>query len=204
MKPGWLFCAALAAAPVSATAQTFVSCTKTERGQVHAARERAEVMTLAATQAIGPNRAFRRWFGPYTPSAGETVRRNLKRIVTGLQPEKLEAQCVDNGFDLCAPDTFAFVDIDDAYVVFLCPSFFEMDTLKGLTQSTLADGNGTRAGTLIHEVSHFTVIAGTEDHCYARDTCSAMARSDPADALENADNYQYFVEDVAYFGLAAP
>jgi peptidyl-Lys metalloendopeptidase len=63
---------------------------------------------------------------------------------------------------------------------------------------------------LIHELSHFPSAGGTKDHCYNRRDCARMAQSDPARAIENADSYQYFTEDVIYYasqpvtGKAAP
>ena len=56
---------------------------------------------------------------------------------------------------------------------------------------------GSREGTLIHEMSHFNVVADTEDWCYGRSTCSAKARGNPTAALGNADSVQYFAEDAA-------
>jgi len=162
----------------TAAAQTYERCTKVERGQFLAAVERAERLTLTATTAIGPNPSFERWFGRYNAKKGEIVRRNLKAIVKALRQDTLSAVCASNGEGLCAPDHFAFVDIDEAYVVHVCPAFFEMDT------------------------SHFSVVAQTEDFCYSRVECTDMAFGGPLDALLNADSYQYFVEDVTFFGVA--
>lgn len=181
-------------------AAAFDACTKTERGQFLAAIERAERLALTATTAIGPNPTFERWFGSYNPKHGEIVRGNLKNIVKSLRSGNVTAACKNNGQGLCASDTFAFVNLDDPFVVKLCDNFFEMDTMKLLTAESVAAGNGTRAGTIIHELSHFESVAATEDLCYSREECSAMAQRAPQDALINADSYQYFVEDVTFFG----
>ena len=182
-----------------ALADTAVTCTKVESGRFAAAVARAETLTIRATAAIGPNRTFTRWFGPHTPKSGEAVRQNLKAIAAALRSGQVQGICRNAGEDLCDGDTFAFVDKEEPLTVNLCPNFFAMDTFKQLSDVTVADGTGTRAGTLIHEISHFTVVADTEDHCYSRRACAAMALSAPGDALTNADSYQYFVEDVTYF-----
>ena len=191
----------MATTPQVVAAQNFATCTKVERGQFLAAADRAERLALTATSAIGPNPVFDRWFGGYNAKSGEIVRKNLKSMVRALQSGEITAACKNNGQGLCAPDTYAFVNRDTPFVVNLCPNFFTMDTMKQLTEETAVTGNGTRAGTIIHEISHFTDVSGTEDHCYSRTECTRMAENLPLDALLNADSYQYFVEDVTFFGM---
>lgn len=198
-----LLCLAIAVVlPIQVDAQTFERCTKTERGQFIAAADRSQRLALTATTAIGPNPAYTRWFGRYNAKSGEIVRRNLKSVVKALRSDKVSAVCHNVGEDLCDGETYAFVDKNEPYRVHVCPSFFQMDTMKDLTAESVADGNGTRAGTLVHEISHFDVTADTVDICYSRGDCSEMAITDPLDTLINADSYQYFVEDVTYFGVA--
>lgn len=192
-----VLCTALPAA-----ALTFEACTKTERGIIIAALERAERLTLTAATAVGPTPVYQRWFGKYDPSRGETVRRNLKAVVSAMRKEGVHAVCTPNGIGLCEDDTYAFVDPDEPYDVMLCDSFFVMETMKDLSADSVAKGNGTRAGTLVHEITHFSVVASTDDICYSREDCTDMAIDAPLDALMNADSYQYFVEDVTYFGVA--
>jgi len=201
MRAAAVITAVLWFAPQQAAAQSYVSCTKTEQGQFFAARDRAEAMTLQAIRAIGPNRAFQRWFGSYTPKDGDVVRSKLKGILKALDTDNIAVFCAERGYELCDDSVFAFVDPEEHFLVFLCPEFFRMPTIKELDRVSLSGGDGTRAGTIIHEVSHFTVSGNTEDYCYGRDICSDMARRDPEAALENADSYQYFVEDVTYFGI---
>ena len=81
----------------------------------------------------------------------------------------------------------------------MCPSFFDLPRMRDLEPGTRRAEYGTREGTVIHEVSHFRRVAGTEDHCYSRAICSDMAQSNTRLAIENADTYQYFTEDVTYF-----
>ncbi len=197
MKTGLTIFATLFASQAVA----FEGCTKTEIGQFLAASERAERLTLTATTAIGPNPTFERWFGDYSRKNGEVVRGNLKAIVKVLRSGEVTASCKNDGQGLCASDTFAFVNLDSPFVVNLCDTFFEMDTMKQLTADSVSAGNGTRAGTIIHEVSHFESVSATEDLCYTREECSDMAKRRSDDALKNADSYQYFVEDVTFFGV---
>lgn len=185
--------------PVAAL--TFDNCTKLERGIIAAAMERAERLSLTAATAVGPSPVYTRWFGKFSPANGDKVRRNLKSVVSAIRTDKVEAGCMNNGQGLCNDETFAFVNPEDPYRVKLCPNFFEMQTMKQLTDETAAEGNGTRAGTLVHELSHFVIVADTDDICYSREDCTEMAVDAPLDALINADSYQYFVEDVTFFGV---
>ena len=184
-----------------AAALTFENCTKAERGIITAALERAERLTQTAATAVGPTPVFTRWFGKYSAEHGETVRQTLKSVVSAIRTGQVEAGCMNIGQGLCDGDSFAFVNPQDPYVVKLCPGFFEMQTMKELTDETVAEGHGTRAGTLVHELSHFVTVASTDDVCYSREICTEMALDAPHDALINADSYQYFVEDVTYFGV---
>ena len=56
-------------------------------------------------------------------------------------------------------------------------------------------GTDSKAGTLIHEMSHFTVVAGTDDWAYGQTAAKSLAFSDPAKALDNADSHEYFAEN---------
>ncbi|MEO9862755.1 MAG: M35 family metallo-endopeptidase [Yoonia sp.] len=190
---------AFAAAPASA--QTFEGCTKAERGIIIAALDRSKRLVLTAATAVGPTPVYTRWFGKFSPRNGDIVRRNLKAVVSAVRTGQVSAACVNHGVGLCDQDTYAFVDPDEHYEVKLCPSFFQMQTMKELDNESAAAGNGTRAGTLIHEITHFTVVAGTDDICYSREVCTDMAIDAPQDALINADSYQYFVEDVTFYGV---
>jgi peptidyl-Lys metalloendopeptidase len=184
-----------------AVAAGFEGCTKAERGIIIAALGRSGRLALTAATAIGPTPVYRRWFGKFSSQNGDRVRRNLKSIVTAIRKDEISTECVNNGIGLCDQDTYAFVDPDEHYEVKLCPNFFEMQTMKDLDDASVAEGSGTRAGTIIHEISHFTIVAGTDDICYSREVCSEMAVSTPMDTFINADSYQYFVEDVTYFGV---
>lgn len=56
-------------------------------------------------------------------------------------------------------------------------------------------GTDSRAGTLVHEMSHFNVIANTDDHEYGQVAARRLARKNPNKAVNNADNYEYYAEN---------
>jgi uncharacterized Zn-binding protein involved in type VI secretion len=55
-------------------------------------------------------------------------------------------------------------------------------------------GSDSKAGTLIHEVSHFNDVAGTDDVVYGTDNAENLAQQSPSDAKKNADNFEYYIE----------
>jgi peptidyl-Lys metalloendopeptidase len=56
-------------------------------------------------------------------------------------------------------------------------------------------GTDSKGGTLVHEMSHFTVVAGTDDLAYGQQAAAQLAISDPNKAINNADSHEYFGEN---------
>ncbi len=172
-------------------------CSKTQSQMIKIALASAKRLTVTAAANVYDDPVFETWFGKYSPAAGEVVRANLKSIARAIRTGAVTARCGRVSRDDCEIGTYAYVFSDAAYLINLCPPFFQQPTMKDLRPETERGNNGTRAGTLIHELSHFLVVAETEDHCYSRTECSEMAERDSGRALDNADSYQYFAEDIA-------
>ena len=180
-----------------AWAVTFDRCEKTEIGVVSDSLKAAQKLAVTAAVVIGNTAEYDRWFGRYTTVNAEVVRANFKSINRALQSDQVHIICPNDGEDGCKGDTFAYVYADQPYSIYLCPSFFGMPILASMDAGTDSFDTGTREGTIIHEISHFEVVAGTEDECYTRIICTDMARTGPHLAISNADSYQYYSEDVA-------
>ena len=58
-----------------------------------------------------------------------------------------------------------------------------------------AGGTDSKAGTLVHEMSHFTAVAGTGDVVYGQTGAKNLAVTDPNAAVTNADSHEYFAEN---------
>lgn len=62
-------------------------------------------------------------------------------------------------------------------------------------------GTDSRAGTLIHETSHFKNVLRTNDHAYGVEECLALVEqaeesdTDLRKVINNADNWEYLVEN---------
>lgn len=61
--------------------------------------------------------------------------------------------------------------------------------------SPVATGTDSHAGTLIHKMSRFTVVARTVDWAYAQTAARALADDDPVKALAIADSHEHCVEN---------
>jgi peptidyl-Lys metalloendopeptidase len=84
----------------------------------------------------------------------------------------------------CTDSSYAFVYANQPYKVHLCGAFW----------SAPATGTDSKAGTLVHETSHFSVVAGTQDYAYGQTACRSLATSNPTRAVNNADSHEYFAE----------
>jgi peptidyl-Lys metalloendopeptidase len=85
----------------------------------------------------------------------------------------------------CKQPYYAYVYPNDPYKIYLCKVFW---------QAPLS-GTDSKAGTLIHEMSHFDVVAGTDDVVYGQSGAMNLAINDPNAAITNADSHEYFAEN---------
>jgi peptidyl-Lys metalloendopeptidase len=194
-----LFVSILVMVSANASHARMAGCTKAQEATVKVAIADAKRLAVTAAAAVGDSVEYARWFGKYSPANAEQVRANLKSIARAVRTGAVTAQCDPVGYDACEADTYAFVYEDEAYLIHLCPNFFRQPTMAQLRPDTRRGDNGTRAGTIIHELSHFLVVARTTDECYSRSECAPMADRDARRAIQNADSYQYFVEDITHF-----
>lgn len=127
-----------------------------------------------------PTTRYTTWFGAYTATRYDTVRTHYNKITQAFKkkPLTLDCSCTDNG-------VYAYVYPNDPYKIYLCGAFW----------AAPMTGTDSKAGTLIHEMSHFTVVAGTNDWAYGQTAAKALAISNPDRAVDNADSHEYFAEN---------
>ena len=77
------------------------------------------------------------------------------------------------------------LDPDQFGTIYLCGAFWNAP----------ATGTDSKAGTLVHEASHFTVNGGTQDYAYGQAECKSLAINNPDEAIFNADSHEYFTEN---------
>src|SRR5262249_37843775 len=88
----------------------------------------------------------------------------------------------------CTSSAYAYVYPSQHYQIYVCNAFWNAP----LT------GTDSKAGTLIHEMSHFNVVAGTDDHVYGQAGARNLAISNPNAAVDNADSHEYFAENTPF------
>ena len=186
-----------------ALAQSFYQCEKTESAALGDALKGAHNIGLRAAVAIGDTENFRRWFGPYSKANAEAARTTLKSIYTTIASGEIRIICLNASDDGCEDETYAFVYPDEAFVLNICPQYFELPTMITDRPESGNMDNGTREGTMIHEISHFIRVASTDDVWYSRSTCQVEAQTDPRSAIRNADSYQYFAEDTTFYPITS-
>jgi peptidyl-Lys metalloendopeptidase len=121
------------------------------------------------------------WFGAYTSARWGTASQHFVAIDSAMDQSAGQVK-INCG---CNQSYYAYVYPTRPYEIFVCRAFWNAP----LT------GTDSKAGTLIHEMSHFNAVAGTDDHVYGQSGAKSLAISDPAAALDNADNHEYFAEN---------
>ncbi len=170
------------------------NCSVQEQSDILAATEVAEQLTTTAVQDLNGlavdersgSPRYSTWFGSYTEARFDRVVSNFESLETALQNETMRFDC---GCD--ESGTYAYVYPSRPYDIFLCPEFRRANV----------DGTDSRAGTIIHELSHFTVLADTDDHVYSQRGAQSLANSDPDKAIGNADNHEYFAENTPFLEI---
>ncbi|MEU4244845.1 M35 family metallo-endopeptidase [Actinoplanes sp. NPDC026619] len=169
-------------AAAAAVTLTYRGCTTSEKTTLKTAISNATTFSqksqtwLAANPSGGG--AYTTWFGTYSSSRFSRVTSAYSKITSELTSKTVTLDCTSD------EDYYAYVYPDEPYIIYLCNAFW----------SAPATGTDSKAGTLIHESSHFTVNGGTDDHVYGQTAAKQLAVSSPANAVDNADNYEYFAE----------
>jgi Lysine-specific metallo-endopeptidase len=152
------------------TVQQFLNKVLRDERQLLTAKEAALRRWSVSDRAY-----FATWFGTSSPQARAVVHQRINAVLQINQQYKPE------NFRAASPSVagvFAYVFASDTSKIYLDKEFFRAKSLE-------------RAGTLVHEMTHFL---GTKDHAYGPEACKNLARRTPALAIQNADNYEFFVQ----------
>lgn len=128
-----------------------------------------------------PGPRYTTWFGTPTSTRTNTAKQHFTAIDAALDQSNGEVK-INCG---CNQSYYAYVYPTRPYEIFVCRAFWNAP----LT------GTDSKAGTLIHETSHFNVVAGTDDVVYGQAGAKNLALTDPDGALNNADSHEYFAEN---------
>ena len=166
----------------------YPTCSATQKTALDTATTNALAYTNGALTYMAGARAatqrFTNWFGPGSRSSWTTIKSNFTQISSAFDTRQIEYDCTTCPAGPNA-NAYAYVFANAPYKIYLCNTFWVAPAL----------GTDSKAGTLIHEMSHFTVVAGTQDFVYGQTGAAALAISNPANAIRNADSHEYFAEN---------
>ena len=164
----------------------FSKCSNAQQEQLVAAVDAGKAMTVDAHNylAAGAGGAqygarYGTWFGALDAGRSATVNTNFTAIRDAFETKPLKIDCG------CNENYFAYVYPAQPYAIYVCKAFW----------TAPLTGTDSRGGTLLHELSHFDVVAATDDHVYGQQGAAELARTDPARAVNNADSHEYFGEN---------
>jgi hypothetical protein len=126
---------------------------------------------------------FKTWFGTASEADRDVVRNRIDATL------ELNKNYDINKFQPASPknrDAYAYVNPNDPeHRIYLGDPFW----------SAPATGADSKAGILSHEMSHFNDVGGTDDFAYGAGDAKQLAKDDPAQALNNADNFEFYLEN---------
>lgn len=164
----------------------FSKCSNAQQEQLAAAVDAGKAMTvdaynylLAGAGGAQYGARYGTWFGAFDAGRAATVSTNFTAIRDAFDTKPLRIDCG------CNEAYFAYVYPARPYTIYVCKAFW----------TAPLTGTDSRGGTLLHEMSHFDVVAATDDHVYGQQGAAEMARSAPERAVNNADSYEYFGEN---------
>lgn len=166
-------------------APAFESCSTTRQSQLNTAINSARSYAINSDNYFTAKTwntvtaRYTTWFGTSSSSRFGTGKSNFDKIENALANTRITFNCS------CTDSYYAYVYPTQPYRVYLCNAFW----------SAPNTGTDSKAGTIIHELSHFDILANTDDHAYGQTAAKNLARTNPAKALKNADSHEYFSEN---------
>jgi peptidyl-Lys metalloendopeptidase len=130
---------------------------------------------------------YKEWFGIFSNSRYNNVNTHFDKICDALVNKIITFDCSST------ENYYAYVYPTRPYTIYLCKLFWT---------ATLS-GTDSQGGTILHEMSHFNIVAGTDDQVYGQTGCRNIADSHPDCIVENADSHEYFSENILALSMNA-
>jgi peptidyl-Lys metalloendopeptidase len=166
----------------TAGALAFNKCTTSQQADINTAVSTALSMTTNgdAYMTKGTMGArYTKWFGAVDSSRVATIKSHFAALKDAFATKPITVDCG------CKKTYYAYVYPTQPYTIYVCKAFW----------SAPMSGTDSKGGTLVHEMSHFNVVASTDDWVYGQSGAASLAISDPAKAIDNADSHEYFGEN---------
>jgi peptidyl-Lys metalloendopeptidase len=169
---------------------SFDQCTATQQSDLKLAVPEAQKIAAAALQILKgtppdkqPNAPrYKTWFGAHSPARYATVTDHYEQIEAAYRTKQIVIACKGSK---CSDSIYAYVFPTQPYKIYVCGAFWAANL----------SGTDSRSGTLVHEMSHFDIVAGTDDVVYGQQGAMQLAIRDQDTAITNADTHEYFAEN---------
>ena len=171
------------ATPPGGGGNTFNACSTTRQSQLVSARNESKIYASNAENYLLANNQGSRyttWFGVFSSTRYNTVKSHFTAISNAMDNAGVHFDCT-----CTQTNVYAYVYPNQPYKIYLCGAFW----------TAPLTGTDSKAGTLIHEMSHFDVVANTDDYAYGQTAARNLAASNPDQAIRNADSHEYFAEN---------
>ncbi|ESK94063.1 deuterolysin m35 metalloprotease [Moniliophthora roreri MCA 2997] len=169
-----------------AKSATYRSCSATQQSQIADAASSALTYAKEAKSYLKAHHSsttrYTTWFGTYNSNRHSKVVKHF----TAIKKYPFSESTYDCTGSNCKPGDFAWVSPKKYGVIHLCSAFWDASNT----------GTDSRAGTIVHEISHFTAVAGTDDIVYGQSGAKSLAKRNPKKAIHNADSHEYFAENI--------
>ena len=169
--------------PSGGGGNSFNACTTTRQSQLVSARNEAKTYASVAENyllANTVNSRYTTWFGVFSSTRYNTAKSHFTAISNAMDNSNVRFDCT-----CTQTNVYAYVYPNQPYNIYLCGAFW----------AAPLTGTDSKAGTLIHEMSHFDIVAGTDDFAYGQTAARNLAINNPDNAVQNADNHEYFAEN---------
>ena len=161
---------------------SFTNCSSKQQSTVTSSLNSAQSYAANASAYMNAGSAgprYTKWFGAYSSTRYNTVKSHFASIKQAFDSKPITVDCG------CNQNYYAYVYPSQPYKIYVCRAYW----------SAPMTGTDSKAGTMVHEMSHFNVVAGTDDHAYGQSAAASLAISNPSKAVDNADSHEYFAEN---------
>jgi len=173
------------------TTADYYNCTASQESTAAAALIRTRPVAKESYNAMlnGPSPSMRplsprytTWYGHYSLPRWDHVKSTFSKLTNTFENKRITFDCE------CDEDWFAYVYGNRPYIIWLCNVFWTTT-------------NDERIVTVVHEATHWNVVADTDDYAYGITDAQALADTDPSKAVDNAENYGYFALNKPYLSM---
>ena len=150
--------------------------TAARKAKVKSAHQNGYSLTAATLTVMANNPSYKTWFGKYAKARFNKVKTDYQKIKDDFENKTFTYDLRGQG---CGDSDYAYTYKGTA-TIWLCSAFW----------TAPATGSDSQAGTMVHEHSHAS--AYTDDLGYGPAACMNLAKTNPSQAIRNADSHEYY------------